>query len=196
MVGPQSTLQRLPSAFRWTQAREAGLTDPALQQLVRDGVLDRIGHGAYVKATAGPVDFDLVEIALISEAATLCLATSLARHDLTDQIPSRLETAIPRGKRSPKTVAPVRWHHFAPETFEIGRERFAVLDQLQLGIYNAQRSIIDAYRLRHHEGPELGREALRRWLDRRGSQPGELLQMAQHFPKATRQLRTDLELLL
>lgn len=71
-----------------------------------------------------------------------------------------------------------------------------MLDALQLGIYNAQRSIIDAYRIRHQEVPELGREALRRWLARRGTQPGELLRMARHFPKATRQLRNDLELLL
>ena len=46
---------------------------------------------------------------------------------------------------------------------------FTVDDGLALGVYSAERSIIDAFRLRHQEGEELAIEALRRWL-RRGSQ--------------------------
>jgi hypothetical protein len=44
----------------------------------------------------------------------------------------------------------------------------------------AKRSIIDAARLRHREGPELAYGALRRWLRQPGPSPAELLAMARH----------------
>jgi hypothetical protein len=65
-----------------------------------------------------------------------------------------------------------------------------------IGIYTPERSIIDAFRTRRIEGDELGHEALRRWLRRRGSQPGELLELARQFPRAAAPLRVALEVLL
>jgi hypothetical protein len=53
-----------------------------------------------------------------------------------------------------------------------------------------------AYRLRHLEGHEMAREALRVWIQRDGSQPSTLLQIAERFPKARTSLRNDLEVLL
>jgi hypothetical protein len=37
-------------------------------------------------------------------------------------------------------------------------------DTHALGLYNAPRTIVDAFRLRREVGPELANEALRRWL--------------------------------
>ena len=65
-----------------------------------------------------------------------------------------------------------------------------------IGIYSAERSIVDAFRLRGLVGPELGREALRAWLRRRGAQPAALLAIARSFANAERSLREALELLL
>jgi len=50
--------------------------------------------------------------------------------------------------------------------------------------------------LRHLEGDELGREALKVWLQQRGSQPSRLLEVAAPFPKALVRLREDLRVLL
>ncbi|QBI20745.1 hypothetical protein ER308_15025 [Egibacter rhizosphaerae] len=60
----------------------------------------------------------------------------------------------------------------------------------------SERSIVDLYRLRHLEGLELAREALRAWLRRPGAQPAALLELAGAFPAAGGQLRADLEVLL
>ena len=65
-----------------------------------------------------------------------------------------------------------------------------------LGLHSPERSIVDAYRLRHLEGDELGREALKAWLRQRGSQPSRLLEAAAPFPKALARLREDLQVLL
>jgi len=66
-----------------------------------------------------------------------------------------------------------------------------------MGIYDAERSICDAFRLQHLEGPDQAIEALKRWLRRRGTQPGALLRVAQRLgPSAEAPLRKALEILL
>jgi hypothetical protein len=90
----------------------------------------------------------------------------------------------------------VNWHHFAPETFELGRDTTPVDQETGIGIYNPERSIIDAFRLRRWEGPALGVIALRRRLSRPGSQPAQLLAVAANFPATLRPIRETLEILL
>jgi hypothetical protein len=137
-----------------------------------------------------------LEIAHKAPQATLCLATALARHDLCDLIPIAIDVAIPRGSRAPGVAVPIIWHRFAPDTFEIGREAISLDGQTKIGIYNPPRCIIDVFRMRDREGTDLAYEALRRWLRRRGSSPGELLRMASRFPRAIPALRHALEVLL
>lgn len=188
--------QSLGPVFRWSEAQAAGMADPRLYRLIREGAVERIGHGLYRWTDAEIEDLDLIEIAAASPLATLCLTTALARHDLTDEIPARIDVAVPRGTTMPKTTAPAAWHRFNPETFAIGRGVLGLVGGLQIGLYGPERTIIDVYRLRHIEGVELGRDALKRWLRWRGAQPAALLRMAESFPRAIPQLRADLQVLL
>lgn len=140
-------------------------------------------------------DDDLIEIASKSPRATLCLRSALAKHDLIDDIPAVIDIAIPRGSWTPETRVPVRWRHFDPDTFEIGREQLDIGAGRSVGLYSAERSIIDAFRLRHLDGADMANEALKRWL-RRGGQPATLLRTAKAFPRALTPLRQTLEVLL
>jgi predicted transcriptional regulator of viral defense system len=189
-------LGQLGPVFRWREARHAGLSDPTLNRLLTEGRLERISHGLYLRADARVADLDLVVVAAANDRSTLCLTSALARHDLTDQIPTRIDVALPRDARPPKVSAPVRWHRFAPATFDLGRDTIALDGGYVIGLYSPERSIVDAYRLRHLEGDELGREALKAWLRQRGSQPSRLLEVAASFPKALGRLREDLRVLL
>jgi hypothetical protein len=186
----------LPPIFSYSQAREAGLSQRRIYWLRDHGLIEPLAQGTYRRSDS-PIggDPDLIEIAARAPLATLCLTSALARHDLTDAIPSKIDTALPRGTRRPPTAAPVRWHLFARDTFDIGREVLPLPNGGQIGLYGPERSIIDAFRLRHTEGPELAHEALRRWLRRRNSSPAGLMRMAQHFPKALPALRSALEIL-
>lgn len=186
----------LPSAFTYANARDAGLSDRALATLVADGILERLGRGVYRKVTAPLADHDLIEVALRAPEATLCLVTALAQHDLTDAIPATLDVALPRSRRSPKVDAPVTWHRFQEDTFLLGRETMDVDDGVQIGVYSPERSIIDAFRLRHQIGEEVAIEALKRWLRRPGAVPAELLRLARSFPKAEPSLLRVLQVLL
>lgn len=192
-----SDLAGLPATFSYTQARRHGLSDRRLHRLRDHGLVETLGRGLYRRTDApDEADIDLLEIARRAPDATLCLATALARHDLTDLIPTTIDAALPRGRRPPRTRAPVTWHLFSPTTFHVGRDTLRLDDETSVGIYGPERSIIDAFRLRHREGADLAYEALRRWLRRRDTQPSVLLAMAREFPKAEPALRHALEVLL
>jgi hypothetical protein len=192
-----SILAGLPAAFSYTDARAAGLSDRRLYTLRDAGLIEPLGRGLFQRADAvGNADPNLVEIAHRAPQATLCLTTALARHGLTDAIPASIDAALPRGHRLPRTQAPVTWHTFAPDTFDIGCGDLTLTRSTAIGLYDPERCIIDAFRLRHLEGTETAVEALRRWLRRPSTQPSTLLAMARAFPKAEPALRSTLEILL
>jgi predicted transcriptional regulator of viral defense system len=189
-------LQGLPDTFSYTDARSAGLSKRSLCRLRDEGLIEPLARGLYRRADASLADLDLLAVAVKAPRATLCLATALARHGLSDAIPSRPDIALPRGARAPATDAPVQWHRFDPLSFDVGRETLALNETTAIGLYSAERSILDAFRTRGTEGPELAHEALRRWLRRRGSKPARLLALAAHGPRTVAPLRAALDVRL
>lgn len=187
----------LPETFTFRQAIAAGLTRHEIYRLHAQGRLERIARGVYHRPEASwGSDIDLIEIALRAKDATLCLTSALARHGLTDQIPACIDIALPRGRWRPVTSAPVSWHSFDTATFCIGRETLSLEGSQAIGVYSPERCIIDAFRLRHREDPELAISAAKKWLRLPGHHPATLLEMATHFPKTLPSLRTALETIL
>lgn len=186
-------LTDLPDTFRYSDVL-GRITERQLRGYLVNGQIMALSRGLYRKS-GWQGDDDLIEIAARSPNATICLTSALARHDLIDDIPSEIDVAIPRGSWMPQTTAPVRWRHFDTKTFDVGRVALDIGAHRSIGIYSSERSIIDAFRLQHLEGAEMGNEALRRWL-RRGGQPSELLRMARLFPRTIARLRKTLEIML
>lgn len=186
----------LPPVFSYSEVRAAGISSDRLQSWCDRGLAERIGRGLYRWADAPEADSNLLEIAHRAPRGTLCLVTALARHGLTDVIPTRIDVAIPRGNRIPVVQSPVRFHVFASHTFDRGREELDIGAGASIGLYSAERSLVDVIRLRHREGSEVAWEALRRWLRRKGSQPAALVRMASHFHGAERAVRRALEVVL
>lgn len=183
------------SALTPSTAGQAGLTRSALYRGARTGQLDRIARGIYLPVEHSASDWDQIEAATRRPDATICLTSALAHHDLTDTIPTALDIAIPRGSRTPKSTGAIAWHHFDRATFAIGREEIAIPGAGQMiGMYSAERSIADAFRLRGEVGYELAREALREWL-RRGGKPARLIEIATRLPRAKTPVLHALEML-
>lgn len=187
---------KLPTTFTYAHAIKLGLSRRALQRLLDSGDVERRARGIYCRANVISDDPELAAIALLVPRATICLTSALARHQLIDAIPGSIDLALPRGTRLPKTRLPVTWHRFAAATFDIGRLTITI-DGHSVGLYDAERSIVDSFRLRHREGREQGFEALRNWLRRRGSRPVALLELAHRIdPRTEVVIRTTLEILL
>lgn len=189
------TVSDLPATFTPADARMLGVSRRQLQRMLAEGSAERIGRGLYRRASETLVDHDLVEIAVKAHRPTLCLVSALARHELTDIIPPVHDIALPRGVWQPRVSAPVRWHKFDASTFDIGRDEIRIGETHVLGAYNAPRSIVDAFRLRHDVGPDIANEALRRWL-RRGGDAAELIRAANSFRAAKPALIHALQVLL
>ncbi|MDR0959140.1 MAG: hypothetical protein LBM23_02105 [Propionibacteriaceae bacterium] len=189
----ETLLAGLPPTFRYAEAVRA-IGERQLRNLVKQGKIVLLARGLYRKQDWHG-DEDLVEISSLADQATICLRSALARHDLIDDIPAAIDIALPQGRWSPVTRMPVNWHHFNVDTFEIGRGVVDVGAGRTIGLYSPERSIIDAYRLRHREGSDIALEALKRWL-RAGGQPSSLLVMAGSFPQVLPVLRSTLEVLL
>jgi hypothetical protein len=188
--------EQLGDTFTYGEARQAGLGDSRLYALRDGGEIIALGGGVYRWSDAPPADSDLIEIAERVPHATLCLETALARHGLADAIPAALDIAIPRGSTRPALKAPSRIHQFDPRTFDLGRNEVEVGARRPLGLYSAERCLIDVVRLRHLEGSDVAWEALRRWLGRPGRSPAQLIELATQFPRAEPALRRALEVLL
>jgi predicted transcriptional regulator of viral defense system len=186
----------LPPLFTYSDAVSAGLSAERLYRYRDEGHLEQVGRGLYRRADARPADHNLLEVAHRVPDGTLCLITALARHGLTDVIPDRVDVAIPRGTRIPALQSPAQFHVFAKDTFAIGRGAIRIEDGLTIGLYSAERSLIDVVRLRHREGADIAWEALRRWLRRKGARPAALLEMARSFHGAESAVRHALEVVL
>lgn len=186
----------LGDTFTYGEAKRAGIGDKRLYRLRDSGEIIALGGGVYRWADAPTADIDLIEIAERVPRATLCLETALARHGLIDAIPAAIDTAIPRGSRRPSLRAPCRMHQFDPSTFDLGRQTIDVGARRPLGLYSAERSLIDVIRLRHLEGSDMAWEALRRWLGGPGRSPAQLIELARRFSGAEPALRRALEVLL
>ena len=186
-------LAALPDTFRYADALKS-VSERQLRRLIAEGRITALARGLYSKSE-DLGDEDLIEIAAKSPRATLCMRSALARHRLIDDIPAEIDIAIPRGSWTPRITAPVRWRHFDLDTFEVGRDQLDIGAGRTIGIYSAERSIIDAFRLRHIDGADLANEALKRWL-RGGGQPSRLLRVAQQFPRTLTALRETMAILL
>jgi predicted transcriptional regulator of viral defense system len=172
---------QLGDTFTYGEARQAGLGDNRIYNLRDRGDIIALGGGVYRWSDA-PADLDLIEISERVPMATICLESALARHHLIDSIPSAINVAIPRGDGRPKLRAPIRLHQFDRPTFGLGREMMAVDGRNEIGMFSAERSLLDAIRLRHREGSDIAFEALRNWLGLHGRSPARLIGMAQQFP--------------
>lgn len=188
----------LPDLLRYEDLASHGLSRHRFDQLLNGGEYERIAPGVFLSAgTTDDTTAAWMAIATKRPEATLCLLSALSIHDLTDDIPRRSDVAIPRGT-GPLTIpiARIAWHRFDAETFHLGRTEHALPGGLSIGLYSAERTIIDLFRLSHDWGRDLAVDALKRWLRVRGNSPSSLVTMAKHFPKALPSLRNTLEILL
>jgi predicted transcriptional regulator of viral defense system len=189
----------LPPIVRRAALPELGLSKHHLYAMVKAGELEQIAPGYYLRP--GELDDTSAACASISlrkPAATICLLSALSMYDLTDEIPRAIDIALPRGERNPiAEFQPIRWHSFDRATFDVGRVEHHLADtELAIGLYSPERTIVDAFRLRHVLGTDVSNEALKRWLRRRGNAPSALLEVARAFPKVRTALRASMEILL
>lgn len=98
--------------FTVAEAQKSGLSSRTLYRLRDAGKIEQIGPGLYRDIDSPATDLDLLEIAYKAPRGTICLSSALARHDLIDMIPGKIDIALPvdvevllRSRRSAGTTS-------------------------------------------------------------------------------------------
>jgi predicted transcriptional regulator of viral defense system len=156
-----------------------GVHTDALYTLRDTERIVELGRGLYRLADAGEAEYpDLALVAARAPDATVCLISALSYHDITTQIPSSVQLAVPRGSYHGITLSiPVTVYRFDPKTFNKGLEKHRV-GGTPLKIYSAARSVVDCFKFRNKIGLDVALEALRMARQRKRVQNRELLHYA------------------
>lgn len=175
--------RRSGGVFRARDAAQAGVHWRDLYALRDEGTLIELSRGVFRFADAEMTPYlDLVAVSKRSPRGTICLNSALSFWDLTDEVPAEVHLAVPRGSRPPSIhYPPTRVHVFATDTFDLGRELVRLESGEEIYMYSPERSVVDAMRLRGQVGADVAYEALRRYLRRPGSSPGDLLRLARRL---------------
>ena len=143
------------------------------------GLVERVSRGLYRLTDLPPLaNPDLAIVAARVPDGVVCLISALAFHDLTTQIPHRVQLAIPRGRKAPRIDhPPVEVFRFSAAALESGVETHAQ-DGVKVRVYSPEKTLADCFKHRNRIGLDVAIEALRLWRQRRGVSVEELLRQA------------------
>ncbi len=146
-----------------------------LRRLQDEGVIERVRAGVYRPREAPETASQtLFEACAAVPEGVICMTTALAYHRLTTVNPPLIEMAIPRDHWKPVVAyPPVRLHEF--RDMATGVERVRGPRRLELRIFNQERSICDAFRLRREIGKDVAIEALQLYVRQRSGRRLESL---------------------
>ena len=165
--------------LRLSEALALGLNRYQFYKLRDEGVIEPVSRGLYRLAELPPVsDPDLVAVATRFPRAVLCLVSALAWHDLTTQIPRRIDLAVERNARVPRQdYPPVRGYRFSGQRFTSGIEQHEV-GGVELKIYGPEKTLSDCFAFRHKLGMDLFLEAMTRYTQNQKARFPRLLEFA------------------
>jgi predicted transcriptional regulator of viral defense system len=183
MATKQPVVDRLRSLgpiFRAHEAVNAGVSWRDLYQAREAGVVLELSRGLFQLLETNGVDqIDFVVACARAPHAMVCLSSALAYWDLSDEIPGWVDLAVPKGAHRPRIdTPPTRIHVFQADTFDLGRTVIHVAPEVQFSITDRERSVVDAFRLRHRIGEDLAVGAMRRFLRQPQSKPNQVLEIA------------------
>ncbi len=172
-------LRRLGPVFRSNEAISAGVSWRDLYSLRDDGEVVELSRGLYRLAeTAGTGNVDFVVVCARAPHGMVCLNSALAHWDLIDEIPSEVHLAVPEGSHRPTIdYPPTRVHVFRAAIFSLGRIEVRQERDERFWISDRERTVVDAFRMRHLIGEDRANSALRRYLNDR-PKPGRVAELA------------------
>jgi len=160
----------------------AGVSWRDLYELRDSGAVVELSRGVYqLGDVAGATSIDFVAVCVRAPRGMICLNSALAHWDLSDEISSEVHLAVPQDSHRPAIdFPPTRVHVFRSTTFDLGRLEVTLEDGSRFSITDRERSVVDAFRLRHLVGQDVAYEALRRYLSDRPRR-ARIVELARSF---------------
>lgn len=173
-------LTSLPATFTTRAALNAGLHPRVLYRLRDEGEIVELSRGVFRRADAPAATWpDLLAVQARTPRAVACCFTAASVHGLTDDLPGKVQIAVPRGTRPPQIkYPPTQVLRFDAPTFELGLSQVEAAPGESVRVYDPARTVVDLFRLRHLFGEATAYRALRNHLRSRAADPARLLAMA------------------
>lgn len=167
------------SILRAQDLRKQGIAGATIQRALHDGDLIRIGRGLYQHPEAEiSNDLTLAEIAKRIPKGVIAMASALAWHGLTDQMPRKTWVAIGASDWLPVSGnPPVRVVRFADKYFGQGIEHHKV-SGVEVPIYSIPKTLADLFRNGRLVDRSVAVEGLRAALAQRKARPADIADAA------------------
>jgi predicted transcriptional regulator of viral defense system len=183
--------------FRVREAVDVGIPRHQIYRLRDEGALVTLSRGVMQSVDSDPsMNTEFAALAARVPDGTVCLSSGLSYWELSDELPSAIDLAVPRGAHWPKIDTPAtRLHRFSVETFRLDRLAQHTDAGEPFWIYSAPRCIVDAIRLPHVVGRDVALAALSRYTRQAGADPPRLTALARQLG-GERRIREALEVIL
>ncbi|MEO8974675.1 MAG: type IV toxin-antitoxin system AbiEi family antitoxin domain-containing protein [Casimicrobiaceae bacterium] len=173
------TLLKRRGMVRSSELLTVGVTAATVARLEREGAIVRLARGLYQLPDASvDANHTLAEASKLVPKGVICLASALAFHELTDQIPPKVWMAIgPKDWRPRFQYPPVRFARF-PETQLSQDVEHHRIEGIRVPIFGIAKTITDLFRYRRSVGINLALEGLREALRKRKTTPAQIAKRA------------------
>lgn len=180
-------LRQIGPVFRSKDAVAAGVSWRDLYALRDEGDVIELSRGLFQLAeVAGVGNIDFIAVCARAPHGTIAMDSALAYWDLTDQIPTVVHLAVPEGSHRPTIDhPPTRVHVFRAATFALGRVEVQEESGERFWITDRERTVVDAFRLRHLLGDDEAHRALRRYVAQPRPKLARLADLARQLRVAT-----------
>jgi predicted transcriptional regulator of viral defense system len=179
--------------IRTADAVHAGISRTTLGQLAKDGKIERIAHGQYIKPDDLPDELYLLQQR--SKKIVFSHETALFLHDIAERTPIHYALTIPSdSKLSPSLSEGVKIYYVKPEFHNIGICTVPSKMGNEVTVYNIERTICDILRSRSRVDNQTVVAAMKNYAAGKGQDWGLLSKYAEIF-RIAKLLRQYLELL-
>lgn len=165
---------------RLSEFSAAGITATTVSRMERAGEIVRLARGLYQLRDAElDAQQSLAEAARLVPKGIICLASALAFHGLTDQMPPKVWIAIGRKDWRPRvTYPPIRVARF-PDALLRRSVEHRTIAGTSVPVFSVAKTVADLFRYRRTVGDALAIEGLRQALRQRKAMPAELIREAE-----------------
>jgi predicted transcriptional regulator of viral defense system len=165
---------------RMVEFGEAGITATTVSRMEQAGEVVRLARGLY-QLPDGALDPQqaLAEAARLVPKGVICLASALAFHGLTDQMPPKVWIAIGRKDWRPRvSYPPIRVARFSDELLRRSVEQKKIAGT-SVPVFSVAKTVADLFRYRRTVGDAIAIEGLRQALRQRKVTPAEIAREAE-----------------
>ncbi len=165
---------------RFSSLLKEGFHPDDLHFLENESKIERVARGLY-KLTNNTLGAhpDLILATMQASKGVVCLISALSFHEVTTEIPTAVDLAIPLGTWTNKIkYPPVKFYHFSVKTWEAGIETHQVQGH-SIKIFSLPKTIADCFKFRNQIGINIARDALKSAINEKKTKPQEIMKYAE-----------------